>query len=116
MAGHKRDHLVEEIRQKLGMLLVREAGDPHLQAVTITGVKLAKDLSTAQVLFSSYLEGADPEDLSQRLNNAAGFLSKALGRTLSSRKMPRLHFHYDQGFDYAQDMERLFKEIRKDDE
>jgi len=111
MAGHRREHLNEEIRHKLGLLLAREAADPRLRTVTITGVVAAKDLSTARVSFSSYHQDADPEELTKLLDRASGFFSRALARTLTGRKTPRLHFHYDKGFDYAQDIERVFKEI-----
>ncbi|MDH4248678.1 MAG: 30S ribosome-binding factor RbfA [Deltaproteobacteria bacterium] len=115
MAGHRREHLNEEIRHKLGLLLAREAGDPRLRTVTITDVTVAKDLSTARVTFSSYQQGADPDVLTQLLNKASGFFSHALARSLTSRKTPRLNFHYDKGFDYAQDIEQVFKKIRNED-
>ena len=112
MAGHRREHLNEEIRHKLGMLLAREAGDPRLLTVTITAVVAAKDLSTARVMFSSYQEGADTEELTRLLNKASSFLTRSLARTLTGRKTPRLNFYYDKGFDYAQDIERVFKTIQ----
>lgn len=115
-ASRKIEHLNEEIRQKLGMLLVREASDPRFQGVTITGVRAAKDLSTAAVTFSCYLEGADTKALTDSLNKAAGFFSHALARTLTTRKTPKLFFAYDRGFDYAQEIELRLKEVRAKDE
>lgn len=116
MAGRKQAHLNEEIRQKLALLLVREVNDPHLSTVTVTEVQVAKDLSTARVNFSSYQADADVADLTERLNRAAGFLGHALGRSLTARRTPRLHFHYDRGFDYAQEIEAKLKAIRDTNE
>lgn len=111
MSGRKREHLNETIRQKLAQLLVREAADPRFASVTITAVTVSKDYSTALVLFSSYLPGSDPENLTETLNNAAGFLGRALGRSLATRRTPKLNFHYDPGFDYADEMDRILKKI-----
>ena len=116
MAGRKREHLNERIRQKLGQLLIKEASDPRFQSVTITGVVLAKDQSTARVQFSAYQPAVSPAELTELLNKAAGFFSRALGRTLNARRTPRLHFYYDPGFDYALEMDLLLKEALPGDE
>ncbi len=114
MAGHKREHLNETVRQKLGRLLQREASDPRFSTVTITGVRLAKDYATALVMFSSYDPSANVEELTESLNKAAGFLGHALGRTLTSRRTPRLHFRYDPGFDHAMDLDAVLRSIEKE--
>jgi ribosome-binding factor A len=116
MAGRKLQHLNETIRQKLGQLLIKEASDPRFHAVTITGVTVAKDLSTARVQFSAYDHAVDPAELTRLLNKAAGFFSRALARTLETRRTPRLHFYYDPGFDYALEMDLLLKEALPRDE
>ena len=116
MASRKLEHLGESIRHKLGQLLIKEASDPRLQTVTITGVTVAKDLATARVMFSAYDPAADPKELTTALNHAAGFFGQALGRTLGTRRTPRLHFHYDPGFDHALEMDLLLKEALPEDE
>jgi ribosome-binding factor A len=116
MAGRKLEHLNESIRHKLGQLLVKEASDPRFRSVTITGVTVAKDLSTARVQFSAYQPPVDPAELTSLLNKASGFFSRALARSLGTRRTPRLHFYYDPGFDYALEMDLLLKEIHPSDE
>jgi ribosome-binding factor A len=54
--------------------------------------------------------------LDRSLNHAAGFFSQALGRTLTTHKTPRLHFVYDRGFDYAEEMEQVLKQVSPPDE
>lgn len=111
MSGRKREHLNETIRQKLAQLLQKEAGDPRFTSVTITDVRVSKDYASASVQFSSYLSNIDPQALTDSLNRAAGFLGQSLGRSLSTRRTPRLYFRYDPGFDYADEMDRLMKQI-----
>jgi ribosome-binding factor A len=116
MASRKLEHLNETVRQKLGQLLIKEASDPRLHSVTITSVSVAKDLSTARVQFSAYDSNVDPAELTATLNHAAGFFSKALARTMSTRRTPRLHFYYDPGFDYSLEMDLLLKKALADHE
>jgi len=115
MAGRKQAHLNEVIRQKLGQLLHREANDPRFQGVTVTSVKLSPDSANARVEFSMFGQKHSPQDVAASLNKAAGFFSRALGRTLDSRRTPRLSFHYDPGFDYAHEMDLLLKSTREKD-
>lgn len=116
MAGRKLEHLNEAIKQKLSTILLREAQDPRFQTVTITGVSLAKDLTFAQVGFACYDGEAEIGPLTESLNGAAGFFSRLLARSLATRNTPKLHFHYDRGFDHAQEIDRLLDEIRIDEE
>lgn len=116
MAGRKLEHLNESIRQKLGRLLYKEANDPRFRSVTITDVKVSKDLSSARVQFCAFNQQADPHDIEAALNAAAGFFSHALGRTMATRRTPKLRFHYDAGFDYAEEIETLLKKVRPLDE
>ena len=115
MAGHRIEHLQETIRQKLSTILIREAQDPRFRLVTIVGVDLSRDLSSARVSFSTFDSETNIGDLTDSLNRAAGFFGHILGKTLSTRHTPRLHFHYDPGFDNAQEMEVLLKKVREED-
>ena len=114
MSSRKLAHLNSVVRQKLGVILQREANDPRFSMVTVTEVQVAKDLSTARVTFSVY-DGADKaEELTEALNKAAGFFTSVLGRSLDTRRTPRLHFHYDPGFDHSHEMDLILKNL--DDE
>jgi ribosome-binding factor A len=113
MASRKRQHLNEVIRHKLSALLLKEAGDPRFHSVTLTEVTVAKDGSTARVQFSAYDPTVPPEEMAASLNRAAGFFSRALGRTLSTRLTPRLHFYYDPGFDHAQELDTLLHTLER---
>ena len=111
MAGRKREHLEESIRQKLGTILYEAAKDPRFAAVTISREDLSKDKSVARVYYATYREDVDIDDLTASLNHAAGFFGATLGRTLSVRHTPKLRFYYDRGFDYADRIERLLSEL-----
>jgi len=41
------------------------------------------------------------------------FFSKKLGKSLSTRNTPKLHFVYDSGFDHSDEIEKLIKQNQK---
>ena len=116
MTSRKVEHLNERIRQKLSTILYREANDPRFFTVTITEVKLAKDLSFARVLYSSYGKTVDRDELTESLNRAAGFFSHTLGRSLKTRVTPKLRFDYDPGFDHAERIDEVLDQLPSSEE
>ncbi len=116
MAGRKLEHLTEVIRQKLGTILIKEASDPRFKFVTITGVVLSKDMSSARVQFSCLDQSLETGALTDSLNRAAGFFSHTLGRSLETRRTPRLRFYFDPGFDHAQEIDTLLAGVRPPEE
>ena len=85
----------DQIMQVLASLLVQEVEDPTPQLVTITGVRLNRDFSIAEVLYT-HIRGrsAEPE-ITKALIRAKGFLRTRLGKELKLRGIPDLRFQWD---------------------
>ena len=107
ISGRKIEHLTQQISHKLSTILQKEANDPRFSRVTITGVKLASDLSTATVYYAIFADNEKISDLTDSLNKAAGFFGQALARTMTTRKSPRLTFRFDNGFDEGAKMDKI---------
>ena len=91
--------MADSIRRELGRIIVEEVQDPRLNLLTITGVRMNKDLSIAHVLYT-HLRGPSPE-VEQALERAKGFLRSSLGHNLKIRYVPQLRFEWDS---YLEDM------------
>ncbi len=85
----------ELIRRELVELIGRELGDPRVSRLTITSVDVAPDLSHAKVFFTQLKGATTGAGTSKVLNQAAGFLRRALSRRLRLRTVPELRFQYD---------------------
>lgn len=85
----------DQIMQVLASLLVQEIEDPTLALVTITGVRLNRDFSIAEVLYT-HIRGrsAEPE-ITKALYRAKGFLRSRLSKELNLRGIPELRFQWD---------------------
>ncbi|WP_298065839.1 30S ribosome-binding factor RbfA [uncultured Acinetobacter sp.] len=95
--SQRMQRLADQIQRELAVL-IRELKDPRLGMVTVSAVKVSKDMGYAEVYVT--VLGKDLEvDYAPSLavlNNAAGFLRGALGKSLQIRMIPRLRFHYDE--------------------
>jgi len=85
--------MADEIMRELGRIIVEESQDPRLEFLTITGVRLNRDLSIAEVLYTHYQ--GQSADLEKSLKKAGGFLRSSLGKNLKLRYVPELRFIWD---------------------
>ena len=112
MAEHRRDRVAHLIRAELASLLLREARDPRLQTVTLTGVRVSPDLRQAYIHFRTLTPEASPKEAQRALVRATPFLRRALGSALAMRVTPELHFEYDTTPDTARRVESLLDAVR----
>ncbi len=108
------DKVAETIKKEISMILIRETSDPAFGFVTITTVKLSKDLRVAKV-YVSVLEKNIRSTTLDHLNNAKGHIRSKLASKLHLRHIPELNFYIDDTLDYVENIENLIKEIHKND-
>ncbi len=118
IAEYKRSDRVGDLLQReIADLLLRRVKDPRIDGVTITGVKVSGDLQHARVFYCIMGSPAESgkENVAAGLEKAKGFLRRELAKRLHMRYLPQLEFHYDGSFDYGDRIERLLKELHKDE-
>jgi ribosome-binding factor A len=104
------------IQQTLSDVLRKNVNDPRLDMTIITGVKMAADLKSALIFFSTSTgSNKSKEDAYQGFNSALGYIRRSLAAELKLRYMPHLKFSYDESFDYASHIEGLLKKVREED-
>lgn len=87
----------QELQKEIALILQREIKDDRLRLITVSGVELSKDLSSAKV-FVTFLDN-DPENITQGmkvLKDASGFIRSQVGKAMRLRITPDLRFTYDQ--------------------
>lgn len=85
-----------------------ELDDPRLRHVTLTGVRVSRDLAHARVAFGMLGEdGDDGGEVTTALQRAAGFLRGVVGRQLNLRHVPELRFEYDDSSRRGSELEEL---------
>jgi len=96
-AQSRRAHRLEEaIMHELGQILVTKVQDPRLEFVTISGTRLNKDLTIAEILYTHGGDDSRMREVQQGLEAAHGFLRSQLGKALKLRYVPELRFQFDR--------------------
>lgn len=109
------DRIADRIREDLSELIIMRMNDPRLSGVSITGVKVDRELAYAEI-FVSAIEGQErAREIMEGLEHASGFLRHALAQTIDLRTFPRLRFHWDPTPERADRIERVLATLRDND-
>lgn len=105
--------IAEEIQRSLAELIRLEVRDPRVGLVTLTGVELSRDQSHAKVFFTTLGTGDAAGEAGRGLQHAAGFLRSQLAHRLTTRKVPELHFTFDESVERGMRLSQLIDEAVK---
>lgn len=104
----------DRIREELSEMLLQEVSDPRLEGISITDVKVDRELAYADV-FVSALEGSERwRQIHEGLEHAQGFLRHELSQRVELRVFPRLRFRWDPTFERAERIERLIASLHEE--
>jgi len=102
--------IADQIQREIAELVRTEVRDPRVGLVTFTGVELSRDQSHAKVFFTVLGAGPVIDEAQQGLDRAAGFLRSQLAHRLTIRKVPELHFEYDESVERGMRLSKLIDE------
>ena len=114
MPFSRADRVSGLIQEVLSDLLKKNIHDPRLEMVTITNVKMSRDLKLARVYFSIFGDSSKAHAAADGFESARGFIKRSLARKLSLRYMPDLKFFYDESFEYGSHINDLLRKITTD--
>ena len=105
----------ERIFEELSTILLMEVSDPRLETVSITKVRVDRELAFANIYVNS-LEGSETADeVLEGLNHAAGYLRSELAHRIQMRHTPRLRFFWDPSPEHADRIEQLIASLHKNE-
>lgn len=96
--------VAEQIQQTLSRLIQIEIEDPRVKLVTVSCVKLSKDMNHAKIYISTLGDIESIEKTVFVLNGAAAFLRRSLAKALQLRVTPELRFYIDESFLFSEQM------------
>jgi len=107
MTTRRQRQVAELLHEEISLLIQRQARDPRLGPVTVTGVDVTPDLQNARVYVSVLGDSHDVQQAMAGLEGATGFLRRQLGDSLSLRVTPRLTFRLDNSFEQGSRIDQL---------
>lgn len=109
------DRIAQTMLRKLAQMIQQEIKDPRLGGfITLSAVKVSRDLSHAKVYFT--VLNSDPDIAAEVLNTASGYLRSLLAKTMKLRIIPELHFVFDESVEYGKRLSRLIDEANPAEE
>jgi len=111
MTSIKQARMAGRIREILSTLLLTEVTDPALEGLTVTEVKLDKDLEYAEVFVNALGEESRSDEIMMGLKRANGFLRREVGRVVRTRRTPELRFHWDDSFERGRRIEEALDRL-----
>ncbi len=114
-ANHRHERVGEEIAHEINAMLAGELKDPRLEvSVVASEVRVQPDMKHARVFISVKGTNQEQSDAIKALDHAAGYIRRELVERLQLRRVPELHFTLDLSQEHVERIERLLKEMKKD--
>ncbi len=104
----------DRFKEVLSLVFITKMEDPRLADVSVTDVKVDRELDYANIYVSA-LGGAErSREVIEALNHARGFLKYELANEIDLRVMPKLRFFWDPTPERADRIDTLLAQIRGD--
>ena len=100
------DRINAELRRELGVLVHAAVREHGLPSVSVNDVEASRDLDVATVWVTT-LAPEDAQDAVKALKGLAKEFRRRLSSGMRLRRVPELHFKYDDSVDKAERIESL---------
>jgi ribosome-binding factor A len=107
--------IADRIREDLSEILLQEASDPRLGGVSITDVKVDRELGFADIYFSAIEGSSRAAEIQAGFEHSKGFLRRSLAQRIDLRVFPNLRFHWDPTYERAERIERIIASLHADE-
>ena len=108
----KIDRLNNMFVEEISKIIHEEIKDKDIDFVTITAAKVTNDLSFAKIYITTL--NNDRVKVLTALNKASGFIRSILCSRIQIRKMPEIHFVYDESIEYGKKIEDIIERIHNE--
>ena len=95
-------------------MLAREVHDPGIGFVTLTRVKVSPDLQVARVYYTTIGDERARRETRKALDRATPFLRRQLAARVRLRRVPELHFQFDESVEKQDRIERILLELEEE--
>lgn len=109
MSG-RMERLESLLTEEISQVLLKDLAGSDLGLATVTGVKIARDLSQATVYISVLGDEGRRRQTLESLQRSAGYIKGLLGKRLHLKRIPRLQFVDDPSLRQADRIARLLKD------
>lgn len=99
------------VRKVISEALLTKVQDPRIGMVSVTGVRISRELDTAKVWVTVLGDETARTETMKGLRSAASFLQSEIARQVRMRKVPRLSFVYDASLDEGMRINAALRDV-----
>jgi len=101
------------LHKEIAYLLIKDIQNPIIsKTVTISGVRVSKDLKYSEVFFTS-LTNTNYKKVEDELNKASSYIKNELSKKLHLKRLPSIKFTYDETAVSSERIEKIIKSVTK---
>jgi ribosome-binding factor A len=108
----KIDRLNNMFVEEISKIIHEEIKDKEVGFVTVTDARITNDLSFAKIYITTL--NNDRDKVLKALNKASSFIRTMLCDKIKIRKMPEIHFVYDESIEYGKKIEDIIERINNE--
>jgi len=111
--AYRVEKVSEEIRQKMNTAMSKDLAELNIGIVTVSKVILSPDLKNAKI-YITFIGNKEPhEKCIEKLNYRKKHIRFMLGKELSTKFIPEIHFYYDDTLDTAERIYKILNDLKK---
>lgn len=114
MSWSAESRLAEKIRERVANCVLFELQDPRISFVTVTRVRLSRDMSKCRVFYSVLGSAADRTRTAHALRDAAGYVQREVAKILRTRVTPHLEFAYDDAIEGGMRITSMLEKLEEE--
>ncbi|MCO5184273.1 MAG: 30S ribosome-binding factor RbfA [Anaerolineae bacterium] len=111
MSTIKQQRTATQIRTIVSDLFTFQLSDPRLSGLTVTDVKIDRELQHANIYVHALGEDEREPEVMAGLEHANGYIRREVARKLQLRSAPYLHFHWDPTLAHAEHINELLDNL-----
>jgi ribosome-binding factor A len=114
MSSLRSEKVADVLRKEISLIINKETKDPRLQNINITAVKVSDDIGIATIFYTLIGESVNKNESSidnKILKKFSGMIRSKLSKTMQIRRVPVIHFRFDESIEYSDNIENLLKNI-----
>jgi ribosome-binding factor A len=117
MAFQRSDRVAEAIKHEVGAILLHRIKDSRVDSarVSVTDVEVTRDLRHATIFVSILGDEEEKEAAIAGLRSAAGFVRSEIGKSISLRATPEVHFKLDTSIERGANITALLNRIKAEE-
>jgi ribosome-binding factor A len=97
------------------MLSRGDVHDPAIGFITLTRVKVSADLQVARVYYTSLGDEKARRETAKGLERATPFLRRQVGSRLQLRRVPEIHFQFDESVGHQDRVEQILRDLHQEE-